>query len=158
MSSFPTIQDKLFTTAVCLGFVLVQLDVSIVNVGLEALRQSYNASITGLEWVINTYSLLFAAMLLSSGRLGERFGVRRIFVTGVTIFIVASLCCALATQLIWLDIARGIQGIGAALLVPSSLTLIRHYFSEPRQMTAAIGLWAASGDFLLQQVLSWVGH
>lgn len=142
-------RDRLFIAAVCLGFIIVQLDVSIVNVGLEALRQAYNAKIADLEWVINTYSLFFAALLLSSARLGERFGVRKIFITGVTIFIVASVGCALAPSLLTLNIFRGIQGTGAALLVPASLTLIKLYFSDLTARTYAVGMWAASGGFSL---------
>ncbi|MEG3129146.1 MFS transporter [Pantoea cypripedii] len=144
-----TTQDKLFTTAVCLGFVLVQLDVSIVNVGLETLRQNFHAGIADLEWVINTYSLLFASLLLGAGTLGDRFGVRNIFVTGILIFIGASLSCAFAPSIYWLDIARGIQGVGAALLVPSSLTLLRQYFADGKARAGAIALWAASGSFAL---------
>ncbi|MBK5009753.1 MFS transporter [Pseudomonas sp. S60] len=142
-------RDLLFNAAVCLGFVIVQLDVSIVNVGLEALRQSYNASIADLEWVINSYSLVFAALLLSSGQLGERFGVRNIFISGVTIFTIASLGCALAPSILWLDISRGIQGLGGALLVPSSLTLIRKYYSDNARRGLAVGLWATSGGLAL---------
>ncbi|WP_434584734.1 MFS transporter [Klebsiella sp. R390] len=144
-----SVQSRLFTTAVCLGFIIVQLDVSIVNVGLEALRQAYHANIADLEWIINTYSLLFAALLLSSGRLGERYGVRKIFITGVAIFISASVGCAIAPSLLTLNLFRGIQGIGAALLVPCSLTLIKLYFSDPATRTYAVGMWAASGGFSL---------
>ncbi|MFT4271759.1 MAG: MFS transporter [Pantoea sp.] len=142
-------RDRLFTAAVCLGFVLVQLDVSIVNVGLEVLRHHFDAGISDLEWVMNAYSLLFAALLLGAGTLGDRFGVRNVFIAGILIFIGASLSCAFAPSIYWLDTARGVQGVGAALLVPSSLTLLRQYFSDAHARAGAIAMWAASGSFAL---------
>ena len=139
----------LFNLAICLGFVIVQLDVSVVNVGLNALSTAYNAHIADLEWVINSYSLMFAALLLSSGSVSDRFGAKNIFLLGVLIFIIASLCCALAPTLIVLEAARTVQGIGAAFLVPTSLTLLSHYYTEPHARTLAISFWAASGSMAL---------
>lgn len=145
MSTNQKIRDRLFTAAVCLGFVIVQLDITIVNVGLESLRDAFAADISDLEWVINIYSLLFAAFLLSAGPLGARFGVKNLFIGGVAIFIAASFACAFATSLSFLYIARGIQGFGAALLVPGSLTLLRLYFDDDQQRASAIAMWAALG-------------
>ncbi|ADU72788.1 MFS transporter [Pantoea sp. At-9b] len=164
MQIHKTGRDRLFTAAVCLGFVLVQLDVSIVNVGLEVLRQHFQAGIADLEWVMNTYSLLFASLLLGAGTLGDRFGVRNVFVCGILIFIGASLSCAFAPTIYWLDTARGIQGVGAALLVPSSLTLLRQYFSDHHARAGAIAMWAACGSFALAAgpvvggvLIKWLG-
>lgn len=145
MSQSLTARDWLFTAAVCLGFVIVQLDITIVNVGLESLRDAFAADISDLEWVINIYSLLFAAFLLSAGPLGARFGVKKLFLGGVAIFIAASFACAFATSLTFLYIARGIQGFGASLLVPASLTLLRLYFDDAQQRASAIAMWAALG-------------
>ncbi|ARU94394.1 MFS transporter [Tatumella citrea] len=138
-----------FTAASCLGIVLVQLDVSIVNVGLHSLKQAYNASVSDLEWVINAYALVFAALMLSSGSIVDRFGSKKTFISGVLIFIVASVCCALAPTIGWLDFTRGLQGIGAALLLPSSLTLLRQYFSDSHERSSAIAMWAAAGSLAL---------
>ncbi len=138
-----------FTAASCLGIVLVQLDVSIVNVGLHSLKEAYNASVSDLEWVINAYALVFAALMLSSGTIVDRFGSKKTFISGVTIFIVASVCCALAPTIGWLDFTRGVQGIGAALLLPGSLTLLRQYFSDPQERSPAIAMWAAAGSLAL---------
>ena len=138
-----------FTAASCLGIVLVQLDVSIVNVGLHSLKQAYNSSVSDLEWVINAYALVFAALMLSSGTIVDRFGSKKTFISGVTIFIVASVCCALAPTIGWLDFTRGLQGIGAALLLPSSLTLLRQYFSDSHERSSAIAMWAAAGSLAL---------
>ena len=139
----------LFNVAICLGFVIVQLDVSVVNVGLNALSAAYHARIADLEWVINSYSLMFAALLLSSGSVSDRFGAKNIFLFGVLVFMAGSLCCALSPTLIILEIARTIQGIGAAFIVPTSLTLLSHYYPEPHARTRAISFWAASGSMAL---------
>lgn len=149
MNSQKSLQSSVFLIAVCLAFVAVQLDISIVNVGLESLKQAYNANITDLEWIINAYSLFFAAFLLSTSALSNRYGVKNIFIIGIVIFITASLSCALATSLLWLNISRCIQGIGAALMVPSSMTLIQLYYPNQRQRAFAIAMWAASGSFAL---------
>lgn len=149
MNSQKSLQSSVFLIAVCLAFVAVQLDISIVNVGLESLKQAYNANITDLEWIINAYSLFFAAFLLSTSALSNRYGVKNIFIIGIVIFITASLSCALATSLLWLNISRCIQGIGAALMVPSSMTLIQLYYPNQRQRTFAIAMWAASGSYAL---------
>ena len=149
MASQTTAQKRLFTFASCLGIVLVQLDVSIVNVGLHSLKVAYDATVSDLEWVINAYALVFAALMLSSGNLVDRFGSKKTFITGVAIFIFASVCCALSPTIYWLDVMRGIQGIGAALLLPSSLTLLRQYFADARERSAAIAMWAAAGSLAL---------
>lgn len=149
MASQTTAQKRLFTFASCLGIVLVQLDVSIVNVGLHSLKVAYDATVSDLEWVINAYALVFAALMLSSGSLVDRFGSKQTFITGVAIFIFASVCCALSPTIYWLDLMRGVQGIGAALLLPSSLTLLRQYFANARERSAAIAMWAAAGSLAL---------
>lgn len=149
MTSTINTRKRLFTFASCLGIILVQLDVSIVNVGLHSLKEAYNAAVSDLEWVINAYALVFAALMLSSGTVVDKFGSKKTFITGVIIFIFASVFCALAPSIYWLDVMRAIQGIGAALLLPSSLTLLRQYFSDPNERTSAIALWASSGALAL---------
>lgn len=144
-----TAQKRLFTFAACLGIVLVQLNVSIVNVGLHALKEAYQATVSDLEWVINAYALVFAALMLSSGSITDRFGAKKTFITGVMVFIVASVLCALAPSIYWLDGMRGVQGIGAALLLPSSLTLLRQYYADPKERSSAIAMWAAAGSLAL---------
>lgn len=149
MTSTINARKRLFTFASCLGIILVQLDVSIVNVGLHSLKEAYNAAVSDLEWVINAYALVFAALMLSSGTVVDKLGSKKTFITGVIIFIFASVFCALAPSIYWLDVMRAIQGIGAALLLPSSLTLLRQYFSDPKERTYAIALWASSGALAL---------
>lgn len=149
MTSTIKTRKRLFTFASCLGIILVQLDVSIVNVGLHSLKEAYNAAVSDLEWVINAYALVFAALMLSSGTVVDKLGSKKTFITGVVIFIFASVFCALAPSIYWLDVMRAIQGVGAALLLPSSLTLLRQYFSDPKERTSAIALWASSSALAL---------
>lgn len=132
-----------------LGFVVVLLDVSVVNVALETLRVNFGTDIAGLQWVVNAYTLVFAALLLTSGALGDRIGAKRVFVAGFGIFTMASLACGLAPSLASLVAARIVQGLGAALLVPSSLMLLQQAFPDPVQRSRAVGWWGAAGGIAL---------
>lgn len=132
-----------------LGFVVVLLDISVVNVALDAFRSNFSTNVAGLEWVVNAYTLVFAALLLTAGALGDRFGARRIFLVGFLLFTMASLACGLAPTLIALIGARIVQGAGAALLVPNSLSLIQQAFPGQEQRSRAIGWWGASGGIAL---------
>ncbi|MFF8831025.1 MFS transporter [Streptomyces sp. NPDC015131] len=135
--------------AACLGFVIVILDVSVVNVATGALARDLGGSLSGLEWVVNGYTLTFAAFLLTAGSLGDRFGPRHVFTAGFALFAVASLACGAAPSLVTLTAARVVQGVGAALIVPSSLSLVSSGFPDPARRTRAVGLWAAAGGFAL---------
>ena len=132
-----------------LGFVVVLLDVSVVNVALETLRVSFGTDIAGLQWVVNAYTLVFAALLLTSGALGDRIGAKRVFVAGFAVFTLASLACGLAPSLALLVVSRVVQGMGAALLVPSSLMLLQQAFPNPAQRSRAVGWWGAAGGIAL---------
>src|SRR5581483_3663793 len=112
--------------ATSLGFVLVQLDVSIVNVALAQIGIELRTEVAGLQWVIDSYTLLFASLLLFVGALADRIGARKAFVGGFALFLIASLACGLAPIPAVLIGARAIQGIGAAFLVPCSLALLDH--------------------------------
>src|SRR6185503_19015330 len=103
---------------------LAFIDGSVVNVGLPALGATFEASGADLQWVINAYLLPLSALLLLGGAAGDRFGRERLLVGGTALFGIASLGCALAASLSWLLIARGIQGIGAAMLMPNSLAIL----------------------------------
>lgn len=132
-------QSRLVQVASCLGFVVVLMDVSVVNVALEALHAAFRADMSGLQWVVNAYTLAFAALLLTAGALGDRVGARRVFMAGFTLFTLASLGCGLASDLRALILARFLQGIGAALLVPNSLSLLRQVFHDPEERNRAVG-------------------
>lgn len=136
--------------ATSLGFVLVQLDVSIVNVALAQIGNELRANVAGLQWVVDAYALLFASLLLFAGTLSDRIGARKAFVGGFGLFVAASLACGLAPLPPVLIAARAIQGIGAAFLVPCSLALLNHACRNDAVLRArAIGLWTAAGSVAL---------
>src|ERR1700757_4219157 len=107
-----------------LGSSMAFIDGTVVNVALPALQNALHASIADVQWVVESYALLLAALLLVGGSLGDIFGRRKIYVVGVGVFAAASACCGLAPNIDMLIWARSIQGLGAALLIPGSLALI----------------------------------
>lgn len=136
--------------ATSLGFALVQLDVSVVNVALVQISNDLGTGVTGLQWVVDAYALLFASLLLFAGSLADRIGARKTFVGGFGLFIAASLACGLSPLPAVLIVARCIQGIGAAFLVPCSLALLNHACRDNAVTRArAIGLWTAVGSIAL---------
>jgi DHA2 family methylenomycin A resistance protein-like MFS transporter len=136
--------------ATSFGFVVVQLDVSIVNVALNRIGSALSMGIDGLQWVVDAYTLAFASLLLAGGALGDRIGARRVFVGGMALFSVASLVCGLADSAWMLIAARAVQGAGAALLMPCSLALLNRAFAADKARRArAVGLWTAAGGVAL---------
>ncbi|MGV9790709.1 MFS transporter [Streptomyces sp. NPDC003435] len=135
--------------AACLGFVVVILDVSVVNVATKALATEFGDSLSGLEWVINGYTLTFAAFLLTAGAMGDRYDPRQIYMWGFALFAATSLACGAAPTLVALIAARVLQGVGAAMIVPSSLSIVNTNFPDPHERTRAVSLWAAAGGLAL---------
>ena len=131
--------------AALLGFFIITLDALVVSVALPAIRDSLGGGITGLQWVMDGYTLPFAALLLLAGTLSDRFGARTAFGAGLLIFIVSSAGCAFAPTLEVLIAARFAKGAGAALMTPASLALIGEAFPDPKEKARAIGLWAVGG-------------
>jgi EmrB/QacA subfamily drug resistance transporter len=117
------------------------IDSTVVNVALPALQASFHATVAGVQWIVESYGLFLGALIIVGGSLGDRFGRRLMFVVGVAIFAVASMGCGIATNIHWLIIARSIQGVGAALLVPGSLAIISTSFDE-KSRGQAIGTWS----------------
>lgn len=140
---------KRVLTATSLSYVIVILDTSIVNVALEPVAASLGSGISGLQWVVNAYTLAFASLLLSGGALGDRLGARTVYLAGLLIFACASALCGAAPDLQVLVVARILQGVGAALLVPCSLTLINGAFSVASERASAIGVWAGCGGIAM---------
>jgi DHA2 family methylenomycin A resistance protein-like MFS transporter len=130
-------------TAVCLGFFAVILDTTIVNVALPAIEASFHTTVTNLQWAVNGYTIVFAALLLTFGALADRRGGKRAFGLGTAIFVTGSLLCGLAPSFAVLLTGRVIQGLGAALLMPASLALLVHAYPEPAARTKAVASWAA---------------
>lgn len=127
--------------ALCLAFLLVQLDATAVNVALGALRVDLGGTVSDQQWVVDAYTVALAAGMLGAGSAGDRFGSRRIYLLGLAVFATGSLLCALAPSLPGLVAARAVQGVGAAALLPCSLALIVAQFPEPGARARALGVW-----------------
>jgi EmrB/QacA subfamily drug resistance transporter len=127
--------------AVSLGLFMIMLDNTVVNVALPSIQQSLGLSLSELEWVVAGYALTFAALMLTGGKLADLLGRRRVFVAGLVVFTLASLACGLAGSAEVLIGARVVQGIGAAMMNPATLSIITATF-PPRQRGTAIGIWA----------------
>lgn len=128
--------------ATILGSSLAFIDGTVVNVALPALQSDLDATQAGVQWVVQAYALTLAALILVGGSLGDRYGRRRIFAIGVALFTVASVGCGLAADVTQLIVARAIQGVGGALLVPGSLAIISAAFPEQQARGRAIGTWS----------------
>ena len=135
--------------ATSLGFAVVQLDVSVVNVAIKPIGAAFGASIGALQWTINAYTVTFAALILTAGVLADRIGARRVYIAGFGLFTLASMACGAAPTLGVLVAARAIQGVGAAILVPCSLTLLNHAHHGARERGRAVGRWAAGASIAL---------
>jgi DHA2 family methylenomycin A resistance protein-like MFS transporter len=129
--------------AVCCGYFMVILDVTIVNVAAPAIGRDLGASLTDLQWIVDGYTVAFAGLLLLGGALGDRWGNRRVFCLGVAVFTIASLGCAVAGGAITLTAFRLLEGCGAALLVPGSLALLQQVYRTQAARARAFGLWGA---------------
>ncbi|CAG6396543.1 MFS transporter [Streptomyces cocklensis] len=129
--------------AVCAGYFMVILDVTIINVAVPVIGRDLSTSLTGIQWITDGYTLVFAGFLLTGGALGDRLGNRRIFCSGVAVFTVSSAACALAPDAPFLVAARLVEGLGAALIVPGSLALLQQAYPEPAARARAFGLWGS---------------
>ncbi len=127
--------------AAILGSSITFIDGTVINVVLPVLQRELNASVAATQWIVESYALMLAALILVGGSLGDRLGRKRIFCAGVVLFALASVWCGLAPNIAQLIVARGVQGVGAALLVPGSLALISASFSKEHR-GRAIGTWS----------------
>ena len=140
---------SLTLAAMSLGYGVVQLDVTIVNTALNSIGNSLGGGVSELQWVVSAYTIAFAAFILTAGALGDRIGAKRIFMAGFAIFTAASAGCALAPSAAILIAARGVQGLGAAILVPNSLALLSHAYTDEKARGRAVGVWAAGASLAL---------
>jgi MFS transporter, DHA2 family, methylenomycin A resistance protein len=155
---------RLPLVALCLGFFMIMMDATVVNTALPDIGHDLHASVSGLQWVLDGYTLIFACLLLSGGSLGDRLGSRRVFLAGLVVFTAASVACGLASTLAVLNGARVAQGVGAALTLPTSLALINASYQDRAERARAIGVWgglggvaAGLGPVLGGILTSWVG-
>ncbi|MFF6997581.1 MFS transporter [Streptomyces sp. NPDC008313] len=132
--------------AALLAFFVISLDGSVVNVALPAISHSLSGSMADLQWIVDGYTLMFAAFMLSAGTFSDRIGASRAYAWGLALFTVASLACGLAPNLGTLIGARMVQGGAAALMVPASLALIRQTYTDPGKRARAIAIWTAAGS------------
>jgi EmrB/QacA subfamily drug resistance transporter len=130
--------------ALCLSVVIINVDNTILNVALPTLVRTLHATSSQLEWIVDSYAMVFAGLLLVGGSLGDRFGRKRLFLLGLTLFLAGSLGAAFSGSVAPLIAFRAVMGAGAALTTPSTLSIIHDTFRVPRERARAIGIWAAS--------------
>ena len=136
---------RILVLAICtLSLLIVGLDTTIVNVALPAIRSSLHASVSGLQWTIDAYTLVLASLLMLAGSTADRIGRKRTFRTGLVVFSLGSLLCGLAPSLELLIAARVLQAIGGSMLNPVAMSIIRNVFDDPRERAQAIGAWGAA--------------
>ncbi len=151
--------------ATCLALFMTNFDGTAGDVALPQIQTSFGADMAGVQWFLNAYHLPVASLLLISGKFGDAFGRKRIFLSGLVVFTLASILCGLAPSLTALTVARSLQGIGAAALIPLSLTMLTATFTDEQSRTKAIGIWSAVSALalvagpglggLLVDALSW---
>lgn len=146
VQAIPLVITSLITA---LGYVVVQLDVTLINVAIPTFSQAFNASISTLEWIPDAYVLIFAALLLAAGGLSDKYGSKNVNLAGMALFSIASMLCAFSTTLHMMIAGRVLQGVGAALIVPSSLTLLTGACGGNLLLQRkAIGWWSAIGGMV----------
>ncbi|MFB7649583.1 MFS transporter [Streptomyces sp. NPDC056084] len=133
-------------TAALLGFALITLDASVVNVALPAIGGDLGGGMSGLQWVVDAYTLTFAALMLSTGAFADRIGSAKAYALGTVVFTLASAACGLAPGLGVLIGARVVQGAAAAVVLPASLALVRQAYPDPERRARAVAMWAAGGS------------
>ncbi len=131
--------------AAILGFFVITFDAVVVNVALPSISDDFASGITGLQWVVDGYTLMFAALLLWSGALADRVGARSAFAVGLGVFVAASVACAAAPSLAVLIVARFVQGSAAAVMMPSSMALLGQAYEDPVLRARAVAMWAMGG-------------
>jgi EmrB/QacA subfamily drug resistance transporter len=127
----------------CASVIVVVIDISIVNVALPAIRRDLDASAAGLQWTVDAYTLVLASFLVLAGSMADRFGRRRVFLVGLTVFGLGSLCCGFAPSMEWLIVARAFQAVGGTMLNPVAMAIVANTFTEPAERARAIGVFGS---------------
>jgi len=129
---------------VCAATAMLMLDIAVVNTALSRIAEDLNTGLSGLQWVVDAYTLALASVVLTAGSLADRFGRKRLFTVGLVVFTAASAACAAATDIVFLDAARAVQGIGAAIMFAVSLAILAHAFPNQRQRAGALAAYGAT--------------
>jgi EmrB/QacA subfamily drug resistance transporter len=163
--SHPPVRQGVVLATCCLSLLVVSMDSTIVNVALPDIRRDLEASLRGLQWVIDSYTIVLASFLMLGGATADRYGRRRVFQAGTALFAIGSLLCSLAPSIGWLVAARVLQAAGGSMMNPVAMSIIVHAFPDPKARARAIGIWGAvagasmalgpiAGGFLTQ-TLGW---
>lgn len=140
----PTTRERPYGLyAICFGFFLVLLDTTALNVAAASMEREFGSGLSGLQWVLNAYTIVFASLLLTAGAMGDRFGAKRLYEIGLALFTGASLLCSLAPSVATLVGLRMLQGVGAAVMLPASLGLLSHAFPDVGERARAVSFWAS---------------
>ncbi len=143
-------RTKLLTLgAMCFALFMAMLDNTVVNVALPTIQGHFGSGVSGLQWIIDAYTLVFAAFMLTGGTLGDLYGRKRMFLLGLTVFTAGSLLAGLAPSLNVLIAGRAVQGLGAAALLPGTLSILTQTFTDPKERAQAIGIWAGVSGMAL---------
>jgi len=158
------IRPNLVLGICCLSVLMVSMDATIVNVALPAIRINLHASMAGLQWVIDAYTMVVASLLMLAGAMADRLGRRRIFQSGMVLFLLGSLLCSLAPDIHWLIACRVVQALGATMLNPVAMSIVTNIFVEPKARARAIGIWGAMvgismalGPLIGGALTHWIG-
>jgi EmrB/QacA subfamily drug resistance transporter len=141
-STIPARRSVVLATC-CLSLLVVSMDATIVNVALPDIRRDLDASLSGLQWVIDAYTIVLASFLMLGGSTADRYGRRRVFQVGIGLFALGSLLCSLAPSIGWLIAARLVQAAGGSMMNPVAMSIIVHVFTDPAARARAIGVWGA---------------
>src|SRR5277367_5493896 len=139
----PAVRPRVVLATCCLSLLMVTMDVTIVNVALPSIRHDLNASVAGLQWSIDGYTVVVASFLLLAGSTADRLGRRRTFQAGLVLFSLGSLLCSLAPSTPFLVAFRMCQALGGAMLNPVAISIIVNTFIDPTERARAIGFWGA---------------
>ena len=143
-------RTKLFTLgATCFGLFMVMLDNTVVNLALPTIQRELGSGLTELQWIVDAFVLFLAAFMLTGGTLGDLYGRKRAFISGLVIFTASSLLCALSPSVEVLIAGRALQGLGAAIMLPSTLSILTNTFTDPKERAQAIGIWAGVSGIAL---------
>ncbi|WP_327362815.1 MULTISPECIES: MFS transporter [unclassified Streptomyces] len=137
-------RQRLLVLAICcMSLLIVSLDVTVLNVALPSMRRELDASVAGMQWTIDAYTLVLASLLMLAGSTADRIGRRKVFAAGLVVFTAGSLLCSLAPTLEWLIAFRMVQAVGGSMLNPVAMSIITNTFTAPRERARAIGVWGA---------------